>query len=202
MCAVDELFIPLQTEFFALQGLGRLTGTVDLVRSRLNPSLAITGIIPCMFDVRTSLALEVLRDIKSHFGPMVFNTIVRKNVRLAEAPSFGVPITCYDDRCYGTDDYRSLAREVHAMPGRAMAEAVVEQEDAEPTPPAPEAERPCLLEEMMPELEVLLSPAAVPGRQALPPAPPAAAPADLPPWAAGSRDEDDGEEEEGLRRPA
>jgi chromosome partitioning protein len=135
MCAVDELFIPLQTEFFALQGLGRLTSTVELVRSRLNPALEITGIIACMFDVRTSLATEVLQDIRTHFGDRVFATVIRKNVRLAEAPSFGLPITAYDRRCYGTEDYRSLAREVLAMAG-VRAPAAVEDDAAPPLPGA------------------------------------------------------------------
>ena len=123
MCAVDELFIPLQTEFFALQGLGRLKGTVELVKSRLHPDLEITGIIASMFDVRTSLAVEVLADIRSHFGEMVFATVIRKNVRLAEAPSFGTPITRYDESCYGTADYRALAQEVAQMGEAPVAEA-------------------------------------------------------------------------------
>jgi len=117
MCAVEEVFIPLQTEFFALQGLGRLMDTIRLVRASLNPKLRVSGIIAAMFDVRTSLALEVLREIRAHFGDKLFETVVRKNVRLAEAPSFGLPVTLYDTGCYGTEDYRSLALEVLAMTG-------------------------------------------------------------------------------------
>jgi len=134
MCAVEEVFIPLQTEFFALQGLGQLLKTVQLVRSGLNPDLQITGIIPTMFDVRTSLAIEVLEEIKRHFGDKVFQTVVRKNVRLAEAPSFGIPITRYDPQCYGTEDYRSLAREVVAMAG----ETIPIPANEESTPPLPD----------------------------------------------------------------
>ncbi len=115
MCAVEEIFIPLQTEFFALQGLGRLMRTAELVRDNLNPDLEVTGIIASMFDVRTSLATEVLEEIKEHFGPIVFDTVIRNNIRLAEAPSYGLPITGYDSTCYGTEDYRSLAREVMEM---------------------------------------------------------------------------------------
>ena len=135
MCAVREVFIPLQTEFFALQGLGRLIRTVELVRRRLNPSLAVTGIIACMFDVRTSLAVEVLREIKEHFAEKTFGTVVRKNVRLAEAPSYGVPVTRYNPRCYGAEDYRSLAREVLAMAGERLP--MSSSDDT--TPPLPDA---------------------------------------------------------------
>jgi len=144
MCAVDELFIPLQTEFFALQGLGQLLRTVQLVRAGLNPRLAITGIIPAMFDVRTSLAIEVLEEVQRHFPGKVFQTVVRKNIRLAEAPSFGVPIPLYDAQCYGTEDYRSLAREVLAMAGENVQVPIsddrapplpVQQDESESTPP-------------------------------------------------------------------
>ncbi|MFP4176972.1 MAG: ParA family protein [Planctomycetota bacterium] len=115
MCAVREVFIPLQTQFFALQGLGRLLETVELVQDALNPELDVTGIIPTLFDMRTSLASEVLDDIREHFGDIVFETAIRKNVRLAEAPGFGVPITLYEENCHGTEDFRSLAQEVVEM---------------------------------------------------------------------------------------
>jgi len=118
MCAAREVFIPLQTEFFALQGLGKLMSTVQRVQ-RVNRELEITGVIGCMFDSRTRLAQEILEEIRRHFGPKVFRTIVRQNVRLAEAPGFGVPIMQYDERCHGTEDYRALAREVTAMEAAA-----------------------------------------------------------------------------------
>lgn len=133
MCAVQEIFIPLQTEFFALQGLGRLMDTVNLVQDALNPSVAVTGIIPTMFDVRTSLAKEVLQDIREHFGDMVFDTVIRKNVRLAEAPGFGEPIIEYEKNCYGTEDFRALAREVLAM-REDWSDTPVEDESAPPLP--------------------------------------------------------------------
>ena len=117
MCAVGEVFIPLQTEFFALQGLGKLLSTVQLVRSAMNPHLEVTGVIACMFDVRTSLATEVLEEIRRNFDDRVFRTVVRKNVRLAEAPSFALPVVLYDTACHGAGDYRALAREVMAMAG-------------------------------------------------------------------------------------
>jgi len=134
MCAVKEVFIPLQTEFFALQGLGRLIHTVELVRKKLNPALEVTGIIASMFDVRTSLATEVLEEISEHFGALVFDTVVRNNIRLAEAPSYGLPISHYDSSCYGTEDYRSLAREVMEMTGDV--ELPARECDAPPLPMA------------------------------------------------------------------
>jgi len=133
MCAVEEIFIPLQTEFFALQGLGRLLDTIRLVRASLNPKLRVTGIIAAMFDVRTSLALEVVRDIRGHFPDKVFDTVVRKNVRLAEAPGFGVPVTLYDTSCYGSEDYRSLALEVLAMAGE-QADIPIQDDSIPPLP--------------------------------------------------------------------
>lgn len=114
MCAAREVFIPLQTHFFALQGLGKLHQTVRRVQ-RVNRGLEITGVIACMYDVRTRLAQEILQEIRDHFGPKVFQTVIRQNVRLAEAPGFGRPIMQYDEDCHGTQDYRALAREVTAM---------------------------------------------------------------------------------------
>ncbi len=115
MSAAREVFIPLQTEFFALHGVSKLLRTVTLVRQHVNRELYITGVIACMFDSRTCLAQEILDDIRGHFGPRVFRTVIRKNVRLAEAPGFGMPITQYDPDCHGADDYRALAAEVLAM---------------------------------------------------------------------------------------
>ncbi len=137
MCAADEVFIPLQTEFFALQGVSKLLHTVQLVQSNANPRLAITGVIACMFDARTSLAQEILEDIRGHFGPKVFSTIIRKNIRLAEAPGFGRPITQYDPACRGAEDYRALAREVAAMEAAASeAPVLVAESEAVPRPMA------------------------------------------------------------------
>jgi chromosome partitioning protein len=115
LCAAREVFIPLQTEFFALQGLGKLLQTVKKVKQKVNKRLRITGVLAVMYDSRTNLATEILEDIRGHFGPRVFDTVVRKNIRLAEAPGFGRPIIEYDQSCYGAQDYRSLAAEVIAM---------------------------------------------------------------------------------------
>ena len=115
LCAAREVFIPLQCEFFALQGLSKLTETVRRVREKANPPLSITGVLAVMYDSRMKLTQEILSDIRSHFGARVFKTLVRKNVRLAEAPGFGQPITTYDDACNGATDYRALADEIMAM---------------------------------------------------------------------------------------
>jgi chromosome partitioning protein len=136
MVAADEVFIPLQTEFFALQGVGKLLKTVKLVQANANRNLVISGVIPCMYDSRTCLANEILADIRSHFGSRVFETIIRKNIRLAEAPGFGVPIVQYDEECNGARDYRALAREV-------VAAEVASRPAAEPEAAGPaEAARP------------------------------------------------------------
>ncbi len=115
MCAAREVFIPLQTEFFALQGVGKLLGTVRRVRCGVNRRLRVSGVIACMHDARTCLAQEILDEIKGHFGHRVFRTVIRKNIRLAEAPGFGLPISRYDPDCHGAEDYRALAGEVIAM---------------------------------------------------------------------------------------
>lgn len=130
MCAAEEVFIPLQTEFFALQGVSKLLHTVQLVQDNANKHLRITGVIACMYDARTCLAQEILDDMRRHFGLKVFKTVIRKNIRLAEAPGFGLPITQYDTACRGAEDYRALAREVLAMEG-AVAEAPALMEEAE-----------------------------------------------------------------------
>jgi chromosome partitioning protein len=115
LTAVDELFIPLQVQFFALQGISKLLDIIELVRKRLNANLALTGIIPVMFDQRTKLSHQVLDEIKSYFGKTVMRTIVRFNVRLAEAPSHGLTIFRYAPNSYGAQDYAALAKEVAKM---------------------------------------------------------------------------------------
>jgi chromosome partitioning protein len=109
---VEEIIIPMQCQFFALQGISLLLKTIDLVQKRVNPRLKITGVLPCMFDGRTTLSKEVLEEIKGHFGDKVYKARIRSNVRLAEAPSFGKPVIEYDPNCNGAQDYLALAREV------------------------------------------------------------------------------------------
>lgn len=112
---VDELFIPVQTEFFALQGVSKLLDTFEVVKKRLNNRLEITGIVLCMFTSRTRLCQEVVDKIKEHFGDKVFNTMVRKNVKLSESPSHGKPVITYAPDSHGAEDYMSLAKEVIAQ---------------------------------------------------------------------------------------
>jgi chromosome partitioning protein len=112
LTVAKEIIIPVQTEFFALEGMGKLLQTVEIVRKRLNRDLKITGIVPTMFDVRTNLSREVMEKIREYFGEKVYRTKIRKNVKLAEASSHGKPIALYDPRCTGAEDYESLSREV------------------------------------------------------------------------------------------
>jgi len=116
-----EIFIPLQTEFFALHGMSKLLDTFEIVKKRLNHTLEITGIIACMFDTRTRLSHEVFENIKEYFSNKVFETVIRKNVRLAESPSHGKPIISYDSNSHGSEDYMALAREVIAQEGSLPA---------------------------------------------------------------------------------
>ena len=134
---VDEVFIPMQCEFFALHGLSLLVRTIELVKKRLNPNLAVTGVIPCMYDVRKGLSREIVREIEGHFGPKVFRTRVRTNVRLAEAPSHGKTIFDYAPDSYGAEDFLSLAREVAGLPAEPVP-AIVPAAAAPPPVPAPD----------------------------------------------------------------
>ena len=113
---VNEVFIPMQCEFFALHGLSLLVRTIEVVKKRLNPALAVTGVIACMYDARKGLSRETVKEIETHFGPRVFQTKIRSNVRLAEAPSHGKSVFDYAPESYGAEDYRSLAREVAGLP--------------------------------------------------------------------------------------
>lgn len=112
LTASHSVIIPLQCEFFAMEGLGQLMKTLSLIRNRLNPSLLIEGILITMFDVRNNLAHQVVREVQSHFGNKVFKTIIPRNVRLSEAPSHGKPVILYDIHSKGAESYLSLAREV------------------------------------------------------------------------------------------
>ena len=112
LTASHSVIIPLQCEYFAMEGLGQLMRTVSLVRSRLNPSLLIEGILITMFDSRNNLAHQVVNEVQSHFGNKVFKTIIPRNVRLGEAPSHGKPVILYDIHSKGAESYLSLAKEV------------------------------------------------------------------------------------------
>jgi chromosome partitioning protein len=112
MAAADAVLVPLQCEFFALEGLSQLLRTVDLVRGSLNPKLEIQGVVLTMYDRRNSLSEQVARDVRGHFGETVYQTVIPRNVRVSEAPSFGKPALVYDLKCAGSQAYLKLAREV------------------------------------------------------------------------------------------
>jgi len=112
LTAADSLLIPIQSEYYALEGLSAILETMNLVQKGLNQTLHLEGIIITMFDRRNSLSHQVLEDIRSHFPDKLFNTIVRRNVRLSESPSYGKPICLYDPTSTGALDYRDLAKEL------------------------------------------------------------------------------------------
>jgi chromosome partitioning protein len=112
MTGADAVFVPLQTEFFALEGLTQLMRTIELVRGSLNPALEIQGVVLTMYDRRNSLSEQVARDVREHFGDTVYETVIPRNVRVSEAPSFGKPVLIYDLKCAGSQAYLQLAREV------------------------------------------------------------------------------------------
>lgn len=112
LTAADSVIIPVQTEFFALEGLGKLLNTIKLVQSRLNPSLQIEGFLLTMFDGRLRLANQVVEEVRKHFGSMVFDTLIQRNVKLSEAPSHGKPVILYDAVSMGTNNYLDLAKEI------------------------------------------------------------------------------------------
>ena len=112
MAAADAVLVPLQCEFFALEGLSQLVRTVDLVRSSLNPNLEIQGVVLTMYDKRNRLSEQVEQDVRAHFGDKVYETVIPRNVRVSEAPSFGKPALIYDLKCAGSQAYLKLAREL------------------------------------------------------------------------------------------
>ena len=112
LSAADSLLVPIQCEFYALEGLSQLMQTVSLVQNNLNPQLELEGVLLTMFDGRTNLSLQVAEEVRSHFGGKVYETIIPRNVRLSEAPSYGQPIIKYDPRSKGAEVYGELAREV------------------------------------------------------------------------------------------
>jgi len=112
MAASDAILVPLQCEFFALEGLSQLLKTVEQVRSTLNPTLSIHGIVLTMFDSRNNLSNQVVADVRQFMGAKVYNTMIPRNVRVSEAPSYGKPVLVYDLKCVGSEAYLKLATEV------------------------------------------------------------------------------------------
>jgi chromosome partitioning protein len=112
LAAANRLIVPVQCEYYALEGLAQLLQSVELVRTRINPRLGVTGVLLTMFDGRTRLAADVASEVRNYFGPLVFDTVVPRSVRLAEAPSHGLPISRYDSASVGADAYYRVAMEV------------------------------------------------------------------------------------------
>ncbi len=118
LTAADAVIIPIQCEYYALEGLSQLIATINLVRNHLNPELAIKGVVLTMYDSRTNLSAEVNAEVRKHLGAAVFNTVVPRSVRLSEAPSYGLPIALYRPDSKGADAYALLAAEFRARDGR------------------------------------------------------------------------------------
>ncbi|MEJ2010098.1 MAG: ParA family protein, partial [Acidobacteriota bacterium] len=112
LVAADSVLVPIQCEYFALEGVSELLDTLIRVRRAHNPKLAVEGILLTMFDERTNLSHQVRDDLKDFFGDQVFDTMIPRNVRLAEAPSYGKPVLLYDPECRGSESYLKLAKEV------------------------------------------------------------------------------------------
>ena len=112
MTTADSVLVPIQCEYYALEGLSQLIHTVELVRDRLNPQLTIEGVVFTMYDARTNLSLQVVENVKDNLDQTIYKTIIPRNIRLAEAPSYGMPINKYDPKSAGADSYMRLADEV------------------------------------------------------------------------------------------
>lgn len=112
LTAADTILVPIQCEYYALEGLGQLMNTVRLIQKHLNPSLDVEGVVLTMFDSRTNLSIQVVDDVKKHFRNKVYRTVIPRNVRLSEAPSYGLPIILYDEKSKGAECYMELADEV------------------------------------------------------------------------------------------
>jgi chromosome partitioning protein len=112
MTTANSILVPIQCEYYALEGLSQLIHTIELVQQRLNPDLEMEGVVFTMYDARTNLSLQVVENVKSHLKQTIYKTIIPRNVRLAEAPSHGLPINLYDPKSAGAESYRLLAQEV------------------------------------------------------------------------------------------
>ncbi|MFT4738015.1 MAG: chromosome partitioning protein [Cyclobacteriaceae bacterium] len=112
LTASDSVIVPVQCEYFALEGLGKLLNTIKIIQSRLNPNLEIEGILLTMYDTRLNLSNQVVNEVKTHFKSIVFDSIIPRNIKLSESPSFGVPAITYDAESKGALSYLNLAREI------------------------------------------------------------------------------------------
>ena len=112
MTTADSVLVPIQCEYYALEGLSQLIHTIELVKERLNPHLSIEGVVFTMYDARTNLSLQVVENVKDNLNQNIYKTIIPRNIRLAEAPSHGLPINIYDPKSTGAESYMLLAEEV------------------------------------------------------------------------------------------
>ena len=112
MTTADTVLVPIQCEYYALEGLSQLIHTINLVQERLNSSLQIEGIVFTMYDVRTNLSNQVVENVKENLDAKIYETMIPRNIRLAEAPSYGIPINMYDSKSAGSESYRKLAKEI------------------------------------------------------------------------------------------
>jgi len=128
LSAADSVIIPVQCEYFALEGLGKLLNTIKIVQNRLNTALQIEGILLTMYDVRLRLSNQVVEEVKTHFQDLVFDTIIQRNTRLSEAPSYGVSVIMHDANCKGAINYLNLAREIIQKNGMLTLEEEAKQE--------------------------------------------------------------------------
>jgi len=116
LCAADSVLIPVQCEYYALEGLTQLVNTINLVKDNLNPNLAIEGVLLTMADFRTNLTKEVIQEARKYFSEKVYTTVIPRNIRLTEAPSFGKPVVLYDKDSLGAQKYEELSREILGIP--------------------------------------------------------------------------------------
>ena len=112
MTTADSVLVPIQCEYYALEGLSQLIHTINLVKERLNPALNMEGVVFTMYDSRTNLSNQVVENVKENLNQRIYNTLIPRNIRLAEAPSFGMPINKYDPKSSGTEAYLKLADEI------------------------------------------------------------------------------------------
>ena len=135
LVAADSVLVPLQCEFYALEGLSQLMRTIERVQRALNPRLDLQGVVLTMYDQRNNLCDQVAADVRGHFGDKVFDTVIPRNVRVAEAPSHGKPVLIYDHGCAGSQAYIQLAAEM--LRRSAAAAAMSERGEAAPARPRP-----------------------------------------------------------------
>lgn len=121
LVAADSVIIPVQCEYFALEGLGKLLNTISIIQKRLNPELGYEGILLTMYDMRINLSNQVVNEVKTHFENMVFDTIIPRNIRLSESPGFGIPVIAHDAQSKGATSYLSLAQEIIEKNGLTKA---------------------------------------------------------------------------------